>query len=90
MNTQTTALDVVDAFGAAWAAHDLEGVLSMLTEDCVFEATGPAPDGVRHVGGVAIRGAWQAIFDDTASTFATEETFVADDRVGAAVALLMG
>ena len=76
-----TALAVVDAFGAAWGAHDLDGVLSMLTDDCVFDATGPAPDGTRHVGPDAIRAAWQAIFDDTAATFEAEETFAAEDRV---------
>jgi uncharacterized protein (TIGR02246 family) len=81
VDTETTALDVVEAFGAAWTAHDLDGVLSMLTDDCVFDATGPAPDGMRHVGREAIRDAWQAIFEDTASTFDAEETFAADDRV---------
>lgn len=74
-------LAVVDAFGAAWGAHDLEATLALITDDCVFEATGPAPDGVRHVGPVAIRNAWRDIFDDTGSQFETEETIVADDRI---------
>jgi hypothetical protein len=75
------ALAVVEAFGVAWAGHDLEAALAMLTEDCVFDATGPAPDGIRHVGPAAIRRAWQAIFDDAASEFEAELTFAADDRV---------
>jgi ketosteroid isomerase-like protein len=79
--TRMDSLEVVRAFGAAWAAHDLEASLAMLTDDCVFDATGPAPDGTRHVGLQAIRGAWQAIFDDTASRFEEEETFAAGDRV---------
>lgn len=74
-------LAVVDAFGAAWVAHDLEATLAMITDDCVFEATGPAPDGVRHVGPDAIRKAWREIFDDVGSKFETEETIVADDRI---------
>jgi ketosteroid isomerase-like protein len=74
-------LEVVEKFGAAWGAHDLDGALAMVTDDCVFDATGPAPDGVRHVGPDAIRKAWQGIFDDTASLFEAEETFAADDRV---------
>jgi len=73
--------DVVEAFGAAWAAHDLEATLALVTDDCVFDATGPAPDGVRHVGPAAIRQAWQAIFDDVGSKFEAEETFAAGDRV---------
>ena len=74
-------LDVVEAFGAAWADHDLEAALSLITEDCVFDATGPAPDGSRHVGKEAVRRAWQAIFDDGDSRFDAEETFAAGDRV---------
>jgi ketosteroid isomerase-like protein len=74
-------LEVVETFGAAWAAHDLEAVLKLITEDCAFDATGPAPDGSRHVGRDAIRKAWQPIFDDSVSVFEAEETFGAGDRV---------
>lgn len=76
-----SALAVVTAFGDAWAAHDLGATLALITDDCVFESTGPAPDGMRHVGPGAIRTAWQEIFDDTESLFEAEETFLADDRV---------
>ena len=75
------ALKVVAAFGAAWADHDLDAALAMVTEDCVFDGTGPAPDGTRCVGRDAIRAAWQPIFDDTASRFEEEEIFAAGDRV---------
>jgi hypothetical protein len=55
--------------------------MALITHDCVFESTGPAPDGVRHVGPDAIRVAWREIFADTDSRFETEETIVAEDRV---------
>jgi ketosteroid isomerase-like protein len=74
-------LEVVDRFGQAWADHDLDRTLSLTTADCAFESTGPAPDGVRHVGHDAIRRAWQPIFDDAHSRFEAEETFAAGDRV---------
>jgi ketosteroid isomerase-like protein len=74
-------IDVVERFGTAWAAHDLDAALALVTDDCVFDATGPAPDGARHVGRDAIRSAWQAIFDDHAARFEAEDTFSADDRV---------
>lgn len=77
MNT----IDVVERFGSAWADHDLEAVLSMLTEDGVFEATGPAPDGARCEGRDAVRVAWQPIFDDTTTRFEVEQTIIAGDRV---------
>jgi ketosteroid isomerase-like protein len=76
-----TPTEVVEAFGRAWAAHDLDGSLALVTEDCVFDATGPAPDGIRHVGPDRIRKAWQGLFDDDASTFEAEDTFAAGDRV---------
>jgi len=72
---------VIDAFGAAWAAHDLDAALALVTDDCVFDATGPAPDGTRAVGRDEIRAAWAPIFADAASRFDPEETFAADDRV---------
>ena len=75
------ALAVVERFGAAWGGHDLDACLALVTDDCVFDATGPAPDGTRCEGKDAIRTAWQPIFDDTASNFEAEETFAAGDRV---------
>jgi hypothetical protein len=68
---------VVERFNAAWNAHDLDAALSMVSEDCVFESTSPAPDGVRCVGVTAIRGAWKPIFDDERSLFTVEDSFVA-------------
>ena len=74
-------LALVEAFGAAWADHDLDRAVSFLSRDCVFEATGPAPDGTRHIGPTEIRQAWKAIFDDPSSKFEPEETFSSGDRV---------
>jgi len=74
-------IQVVDAFGAAWAAHDLDAAIGMITDDCVFDTTDPAPDGTRHVGRDAIRKAWEPIFDDATARFDDEETIAADDRV---------
>lgn len=81
MAVETNPIEVVEAFGAAWAAHDLDAAMALTSEDCVFDATGPAPDGERHVGADAVRRAWQAIFDDAGSRFEAEETFSAGDRV---------
>jgi ketosteroid isomerase-like protein len=78
---ETEPVEVVEAFGAVWADHDLDAALGLVTDDCVFDATGPAPDGTRHVGRAAIRQAWEAIFSDSTSRFEAEETFAAGDRV---------
>ena len=79
--TPKSAMDVVEAFGKAWAAHDLDASLALVSDDCVFDATGPAPDGMRYVGPDAIAKAWQPIFDDSSSIFEAEETFACGDRV---------
>jgi len=76
----TAIRSLVDAFNAAWGAHDLEAALALTTDDCLFDATGPAPDGTAHKGRDAVRAAWGPIFADAAANFTTEDAFVADDR----------
>jgi ketosteroid isomerase-like protein len=76
-----SALDVVEAFGRAWAGHDLDAAMAFLSDDCIFDSTGPAPDGSRHVGLAEVRRAWEPIFEDASSRFEAEETFSAGDRV---------
>ncbi len=75
------SLTVVTAFGAAWANHDLDAAIALITEDCLFDNTDPAPDGTRYVGHAAIRSAWASIFEDSSSRFEPEETFAMGDRV---------
>lgn len=78
--TDATAASVLDAFNAAWNTHDLDAALTLVTDDCVFESTGPAPDGQRYQGKEAIRAAWNPIFDNPRSHFEVEEGFSAGDR----------
>jgi uncharacterized protein (TIGR02246 family) len=72
---------LVDRFNATWGDHDLDAAIALITEDCLFDATGPAPDGEPHRGRVAVRAAWAPIFADASAHFTTEEAFVADDRL---------
>ena len=48
---------------AAWNDHDLAAALALTSDDCVFEATSPAPDGQRYAGHAAITAAWKPIFE---------------------------
>lgn len=77
-----TGLDaVLAAFAAAFGAGDVDAIMALMSEDCVFEATGPAPDGVRSTGAPAVRGIWEDLFGDTRDArFTTEEAFTAGDR----------
>ena len=68
-------------FLRAFGAGDVDACLREMTPDCVFEATGPAPDGVRHEGADAVRALWAQMFAETTDpAFTTEEQFVAGDR----------
>ena len=79
--TSARALEVVTRFGEAWGDHDLDATMALVTDDCVFDATGPAPDGELHVGRDAVRAAWTPIFDDRESRFEVEETVACGDHV---------
>ena len=75
------SLEVVAAFGTAWGNHDLEATLAMITEDCLFDDTDPAPDGKAYKGRAAIALAWAPIFADLSSRFEAEDTFAMGERV---------
>jgi uncharacterized protein (TIGR03086 family) len=68
-------------FSAAFGSGDVDAVMDLMTDDCVFEATGPAPDGARHEGAEAVRAVWVDLFGGTRdAAFSEEESFVAGDR----------
>ena len=55
---------LLQAFADAWNRHDLEALMSMMTPECVFEASGGnAVDGERHEGQPAVRAAYAAVFE---------------------------
>ncbi len=64
--TVTTA--TLEAFSDAWNRHDVDALMSFMTEDCVFQtAAGPDACGTRHVGQAAVRkafaSAWELVPD---------------------------
>ena len=60
----TLLLELLDRFADAWNRHDLDAVMSMMTDDCVFEASaGLHADGQRSEGAEAVRAAYAAVFD---------------------------
>ena len=72
---------VVDAFLAAFNRRDVDGIMALMTDDCVYESPAPAPDGTRLVGQQAVRKAWEQLFQGRPDvSFDGEETFVAGDR----------
>ena len=73
--------DVVNRFGAAINRHDAAAVAALLTDDTVFENTGPVPDGTRVEGKAAVAAFWEKwIAANADAVFETEDMFVAGDR----------
>lgn len=72
--------EVLASFSDAFGRGDVEAIMSLMTDDVVFESTSP-PDGERHVGAEAVRSVWQTLFTGTpGAAFAEEARFVAGDR----------
>jgi ketosteroid isomerase-like protein len=89
MTTSPTAQDAVtaatiaaiDRFNVAFNKHDVPAIMAAMTDDCVFESTGPQPDGIRFEGQEAVRKVWEEFFGSSPSaTFETEDMFAVGDR----------
>jgi ketosteroid isomerase-like protein len=73
--------EVLGAFSAAVAKQDVNAIMAVMTDDCVFENSGPAPDGERAEGQAAVRAVWERLFRTTPTgKFEHEEVFVTGDR----------
>ena len=53
-------IELVLRFNDALNAGDVDAMMAMMSEDCVFENTSPAPDGERFSGQAAMRAFWEA------------------------------
>jgi ketosteroid isomerase-like protein len=78
MHTDDPVLDLMDRFTAALNSHDLDAVAALVTDDIVFEATSPPPDGTRYEGRDAVRRIWAEMLAATRQArFSVEEQFSA-------------
>jgi len=72
---------VVSRFNDTFNRHHVDAIMALMTSNCVFESTSPAPDGKRYEGQDAVRASWEGMFASTPEAhFETEEFFSADDR----------
>ena len=75
-------VETLQAFADAWNRHDIDALMSFMTDDCVFEASaGPDISGARYVGPQAVRAGFAQVW----STFpdahwGNARHFVAGDR----------
>ncbi len=74
-------LAVVERFNEAFLRHDIEATMAMMTDDCIFENTFPAPDGSRCSGQMEVRQEFTTFFENSPNAvFELEEQFSAGDR----------
>jgi ketosteroid isomerase-like protein len=74
-------LSVINEFNDAFNRHDVDAVMALMTDDCLFENTGPAPDGGVFIGQAAVRAVWNYLFSSSPQAiFEAEEIFAVDDR----------
>jgi uncharacterized protein (TIGR02246 family) len=72
---------VITRFNVALNARDIDGMMRLMTDDCVFENTAPPPDGRRFIGQLQVRTFWESFFESSASaTIEIEEIAAFDDR----------
>ena len=60
----TDTMKLLDDFGAAFNRHDLDAIMEMMTDDCVFLATtGEGVEGTRFEGKEAVRAAFAKVIE---------------------------
>jgi steroid delta-isomerase-like uncharacterized protein len=65
MTTLTAGVTVEDlqAFADAWNRHDVEALMTFMTDDCVFESSaGPDVYGMRYAGRDAVRAGFAEVW----------------------------
>ncbi|NLF11421.1 MAG: SnoaL-like domain-containing protein [Anaerolineaceae bacterium] len=80
-STPAPGVRLVEQFNEALNARDVDAMMALMTEDCVFENTSPAPDGVRYEGQEAVRAFWVDFFRTSRQPrIEIEEVLAAGDR----------
>ena len=55
--------EFLQAFADAWNRHDVDALMSFMTDDCVFETSaGPEVFGARYVGRAAVRAGFAEVW----------------------------
>lgn len=56
-------VEMLQAFADAWNRHDVDALMSFMSDDCVFEASaGQDVSGTRYVGRDAVRAGYMEVF----------------------------
>ena len=62
-NVTAVNTDMLQAFADAWNRHDVDALMSFMSDDCVFEASaGPDACGARYEGREAVRAGYMEVW----------------------------
>ena len=73
MSRVEVAVRAVLHFNDALNRHDVAGMMQLMSDDCVFENTHPAPDGTKYSGKEAVTRFWQDFFSESPDAHLTIE-----------------
>ena len=65
MSRLEAAVRIVLEFNEAFNRHDVVGMMRLMSDDCIFENTAPAPDGTVYSGKEAVTRFWQDFFRES-------------------------
>ena len=65
MSKLETAIRIALDFNEAFNRHDVAGMMKLMSDDCLFENTSPAPDGTIYSGKEAITQFWRDFFRES-------------------------
>jgi steroid delta-isomerase-like uncharacterized protein len=65
MSKIESSIRLVLEFNEAFNRHDVAAMMQLMSEDCVFENTSPAPDGELYRGKAAVTRFWQDFFRES-------------------------
>jgi steroid delta-isomerase-like uncharacterized protein len=76
MSKIESAPRIVLAFNEAFNRHDVAEMMALMSEDCLFENTAPAPDGRVYKGKKSVTQFWQEFFRESPQAYIEiEEVF---------------
>ncbi len=67
MSKIESAIRIVLAFNEAFNRHDVSRMMQLMSEDCIFENTDPAPDGTVYSGKETVTQFWLDFFRESPS-----------------------
>lgn len=85
MNTHSPVVTeaTLEAFSEAWNRHDIDALMSFMSDDCVFQTpSGPKACGSRHAGREAVRKAFAAVWQSVPDARWSEGRYLVQGDVG--------